>query len=167
MNGPVPQNEKAAAAQTAPVKQGFIDVFLSGSKKGINIWLHALLPGVVFGYCFTQILTVTGIMTFIGNICAPIMAIFGLPGEAMACFVASFFSLAGACASAAALAAQGVMNAAQATILLPMLICVGSVLQFTGRMLAVADVPSKKYWVNCVIALICSVISGLAMRVIV
>ncbi|WIV12137.1 hypothetical protein [Proteiniborus sp. MB09-C3] len=49
----------------------------------------------------------------------------------------------------------------QATIILPMILCIGSQVQFIGRVLAVADVPSNKYLINCAIGIICAVIAGL------
>ncbi|AEC01716.1 nucleoside recognition domain-containing protein [Parasphaerochaeta coccoides] len=155
--------------QTTPVdvpvkKESFVDVFINGAKKGVGVWLNALLPGVVFGYALTQILQVSGLLGLLSKVFGPIMGIFGLPGEAIGPYLTSFFTLAGGCASAAALAANGILTGTQATIILPMLICIGSDIQFFGRMLAVADVPGKQYKVNFVISIICSIVAGFIMR---
>ena len=151
------KNVQTTAAAPAK-KKGFIDVFLDGGKRGVNMWLNGLVPGAIFGYLLTQILQVSGIMTVLGKVFSPIMGIFNLPGEAVACIMTSFFSLVSSCASAAALATNGVIC--------PMLVCVGSGIQFLGRMLSVADVPGKQYGVNLVISVICAAIAGLLMRVI-
>jgi spore maturation protein SpmB len=152
--------------KTEERKLGFIDVILAGARKGINIWFNALLPGVVLGYAAIEVLKVTGILNLVAKLFTPVMALFGLPGEAMMALLTSFMALSGGCAAAASLAADGVINAKQATIMLPMILIIGSQVQFIGRVLAVADVPSNKYWVNCVIGLICAIIAGLVMRVI-
>ncbi|WIV12153.1 nucleoside recognition domain-containing protein [Proteiniborus sp. MB09-C3] len=147
-------------------KVGFIDIFLIGARKGINLWFNALLPGVVLGYSAIEVLKVTGILDIVGKLFTPIMAVFGLPGEAMMALLTSFMALSGGCAAAASLAANGILDAKQATIILPMILCIGSQVQFIGRVLAVADVPSNKYLINCAIGIICAVIAGLFMRII-
>ena len=159
------KNVQTTAAAPAK-KKGFIDVFLDGGKRGVNMWLNGLVPGAIVGYLLTQILQVSGIMTVLGKVFSPIMGIFNLPGEAVACIMTSFFSLVSSCASAAALATNGVMSGEQIAIICPMLVCVGSGIQFLGRMLSVADVPGKQYGVNLVISVICAAIAGLLMRVI-
>jgi spore maturation protein SpmB len=145
-------------------KKGFIDVFLGGAKKGVNLWFNAMVPGVVLGYSAIEIFKVTGILDLISRLFTPIMGIFGLPGEAMSVLLTSFLALSGGCAAAAALAANGILNATQATIILPMILCMGSQMQFVGRVLAVADIPSKKYGINCLIGIICAIIAGLVMK---
>jgi spore maturation protein SpmB len=148
-------------------KTGFVDVFLGGARKGVNLWFYSMIPGVVLGYSMIEVFRVTGLLDLLGNIFAPIMAVFGLPGEAMPVLLTSLLALSGGCAAAASLAAAGTLNGPQATIILPMILCLGSQLQFVGRILAVADVPSKKYWVNSLIGIICAAIAGLVMRIIV
>jgi len=143
---------------------GIIDVFVNGSKKGIDLWLYMLVPGTLFGYAATQIMAVTGLLDLLGKLFAPLMAIFGLPGEAMTVLFTSVLALPGGGAAAAALASDGVLDARQITILFPMIFCLGNQVQFLGRMLSVAKVESRKYWVYVVIGIICAVLSGLIMN---
>lgn len=145
-------------------KKGFIDVFLEGARSGVNIWFNNLLPGIVFGYVLIEVLKALGILPFLGSVFSPVMAVFGLPGEAMGVLVTALASLSAGCAAAAALVADGTLNGAQATIMLPMILLIGSQLQFLGRILAVAEVPPKKYWINCLIGIICATIAGLIMK---
>lgn len=145
-------------------KIGLIDVFIEGSKKGINLWLYMLVPGTFFGYAAIQILNVTGLIDLLGTLFAPVMSIFDLPGEAITVLFTTMLSLPGGGAAAAALASEGVLNGRQVTVLFPMIFCLGNQIQFLGRVLSVAKVDNKKYWVYPVIGLICSALSGLLMN---
>ena len=160
-------SDQNVQAKAPPRKEGLIDVFLAGARKGVNLWVFSMMPGVVLGYSMIEVLRVTGLLDLMGRLFAPAMAIFGLPGEALPVLLTSLLALSGGCAAAAALAARGIFSGPQATIILPMILCLGSQLQFIGRVLAVADVPSKKYLVNSIIGIICAMIAGLVMRIIV
>lgn len=63
-----------------------------------------------------QFLTLTGLMDVLAIVCAPIMRLFGLPGEAAAVLFSAFFSKAAGAAAAASLFGEGVLTAAQCTI---------------------------------------------------
>lgn len=149
----------------AVTSKGLIDVFLDGSKKGINLWLYMLVPGTFFGYAATQILNVTGLLGILGRVFEPVMALFGLPGEAVTVLFTAVLALPGGGASAAALASEGILSARQVTILFPMIFCLGNQVQFLGRVLSVTKVEGRRYWVFMVIGLICASISGLFLNV--
>lgn len=148
-------------------KKGIIAVFLEGAGRGVNLWLKSMLPGVVLGYTLIEIMKVTGILNLLSTIFTPVMAIFGLPGEAVSVLVTAWMSTAGGCGAAASLAANGVLSPIHVTIMMPMIFLMGSQIQFIGRILAVADVNSKKYPVMCIIGIINAFIAGLVMRIIV
>lgn len=59
---------------------------------GVEGWktLLKLLKFVVPLYILVSILQQTGVLTGIGNACAPLMALFGLPGETALAFLAAF-----------------------------------------------------------------------------
>lgn len=145
-------------------KKGFIDVSLEGFRNGLGIWFKMLVPGTMFGYALVQIFQVLGILDILGKVFGPIMAVFGLPGEAITVLFTSALVLPGGCASAASLAAQGILTGREVTILFPMIFCVSNQIQFLGRVLSTARVPSKKYWVYCVIGIVCAAICGLVMN---
>ena len=69
---------------TTTKKKPIIDVFLGGAKRGFYIGVETVLPSMILGYVIMQFLTLTGLMDVLAIVCAPIMRLFGLPGEAAA-----------------------------------------------------------------------------------
>lgn len=80
-------------------KEGMIETFMSGAKKGWGIAINTIMPAMVLGYVLVQAFTVTGIMEVLGNLCGPIMGIFGLPGEAVTVLISAFFAKAAGAAT--------------------------------------------------------------------
>ena len=140
------------------------DIFVVGARKGFQIAINNLLPNVLMAYVIAEILNLVGAMQFIGKIFAPLMGIFGLPGEAVTVLLTTWLSSSAGTGVAVSLLAKGVLNGAHATILIPALFLMGSQLQYMGRLLGVADVP-KKYWpLLMVISIMNACISMLVMR---
>jgi len=121
------------------------DIFVIGARKGFHIAINNLLPNVLMAYVIAEILNIVGAMQFIGRIFAPLMGIFGLPGEAVTVLLTTWLSSSAGTGVAVSLLAKGVLNGTHATILIPALFLMGAQLQYMGRLLGVADVP-KKYW---------------------
>ena len=121
------------------------DIFVIGARKGFHIAINNLLPNVLMAYVIAEILNLVGAMQFIGRIFAPLMGIFGLPGEAVTVLLTTWLSSSAGTGVAVSLLAKGVLNGTHATILIPALFLMGAQLQYMGRLLGVADVP-KKYW---------------------
>lgn len=67
-----------------------VETFMKGAKKGLYIGLELIAPAMVMAYALIAILTVTGMMPIIGKYLSPIMAVFGLPGEATVALIAAF-----------------------------------------------------------------------------
>ena len=55
-----------------------LDIFIVGVRKGINIALLNLTPNVLMAFVFAHMLTLLGVMDFLGQHCGPFMALFGL-----------------------------------------------------------------------------------------
>lgn len=121
------------------------DIFVVGARKGFTVATQNLMPNVLMAYTIAYILDLLGVMNFIGNICGPLMGLFGLPGEAIMVLLTTWLSLSAGIGVAASLAPSGVLGPEHLTILLPACVLMGSQLQYMGRLLGVADVP-KKYW---------------------
>lgn len=121
------------------------DIFVTGARKGFQIAINNLMPNVLMAYVIAEILNLVGAMQFIGSIFAPLMGIFGLPGEAVTVLLTAWLSSSAGTGIAVSLFSKGVINGTHATILLPAIFLIGSQLQYMGRLLGVADVP-KKYW---------------------
>ena len=144
---------------SAKVSSNPFDIFVIGARKGFNIAINNLMPNVLMAY-------VIGVMQIIGHVCAPLMGLFGLPGEAITVLLTSWLSASAGTGVAVSLLSKGTLNVADITILIPAIFLMGSQLQYMGRLLGVADVP-KKYWpLLMAVSIINAVIAMLVMRVI-
>ncbi len=106
-------------AEAAAKKKTLLEEFMAGCKKGFYIGAENIMPAMVLAYSLILFLNITGLMDIIANAVAPVMALFGLPGGAIVALISAFFAKAAGAATAASLYAEGVINAAQATILFP------------------------------------------------
>ena len=79
-----------------------VDTFKRGLTNGITTLID-LLKILVPVYVGVQILSISGLLNIIAEFCAPVMSIFGLPGEASLVMILSYFS--GTYAALGALAA--------------------------------------------------------------
>ncbi|WP_029684912.1 YjiG family protein [Tatumella saanichensis] len=147
-----------------PTHSNPFDIFVTGARKGFHIAINNLMPNVIMAYVIAEILNLLGVMQFIGHLCAPLMGLFGLPGEAITVLLTSWLSSSAGTGVAASLLATGKLDATQITILIPAIFLMGSQLQYMGRLLGVADVP-KKYWpLLMLVSLGNAIISMLVMR---
>ena len=121
------------------------DIFVAGARKGFHIAIHNLMPNVVMAYVLAEVLNLLGIMPFLGQLFAPVMGLFGLPGEAITVLLTAWLSSSAGTGVAVSLLTKGIVTGADVTILAPAIFLMGSQLQYMGRLLGVADVP-KKYW---------------------
>ena len=148
----------------AAVKKPLPDVFVEGARKGFNIACNSILPNVLMAFVIIQVLNVTGLLKVLGTVFTPVMAIFGLPGQAIMVLVAATMSMGGATGAAASLIAGGTLSGKDVTILLPSIYLMGSLVQYMGRLLGTAGVSSKHYPLMFVIALINAALAMLVMR---
>ena len=121
------------------------DIFVIGARKGFQVAINNLMPNIMMAYVIAEILNLLGAMQFIGKIFAPMMGIFGLPGEAVTVLLTTWLSSSAGTGVAVSLITKGVLNGTHASILIPALFLMGAQLQYMGRLLGVADTP-KKYW---------------------
>lgn len=141
------------------------DIFVIGARKGFNIAINNLMPNVLMAYVIAEMLNLLGIMQIIGHVCAPLMGLFGLPGEAITVLLTAWLSSSAGTGVAVSLLTQGTLDITQITILAPAIFLMGSQLQYMGRLLGVADVP-KKYWpLLMTVSILNAAIAMLVMRV--
>jgi len=142
------------------------DIFVVGARKGFHIAIHNLMPNVVMAYVIAEVLNLLGVMTLIGDVFAPVMGLFGLPGQAVTVLLTAWLSSSAGTGVAISLLAKGVLSGADITILTPAIFLMGSQLQYMGRLLGVSDVP-KKYWPLLMLtSMMNAVISMLVMRIV-
>ncbi|MBU2699452.1 spore maturation protein SpmB [Sporomusaceae bacterium BoRhaA] len=126
-------------------RMNVVEMFVEGARKGWDIAIKGLMPNVIFAFTLIKILQVTGAMSFIGNICEPVMGLWGLPGQAIMVTVTALMSQGGAVGVLASLLSDGVVNTKDATILLPVIFAAGGQLQNLGRVLGTSGVKTKYY----------------------
>jgi len=131
------------SALTLEVKPSIIDEFVKGAKKGFYVAVENITPAMVFAYVLILFLNIIGIMPILAKLLGPVMAVFGLPGEAMVVLTAAFFAKAAGCATAATLYSQGILTAAQATILFPACITMGTLVGNFVRVVMVSQTNIK------------------------
>lgn len=148
-------------------KVSIVETFMKGSKKGLYIGLDLIAPAMIMAYALIAILTVTGLMPIIGKYLSPIMAIFGLPGEATVVLIAAFFAKAAGAASALLLYEQGLLDRTQATILFPTVIIMGTLVGHFARVVLVSNVEKKFHKILLMIPLIDAIIVMAIMKVVV
>ncbi|MBW1251737.1 YjiG family protein [Pantoea allii] len=150
----------------AKVSSNPFDIFVIGARKGFHIAINNLMPNVLMAYVIAEMLNLLGVMQIIGHVCAPLMGLFGLPGEAITVLLTAWLSSSAGTGVAVSLLSKGQLDVGQITILAPAIFLMGSQLQYMGRLLGVADVP-KKYWpLLMAVSILNAVIAMLIMRVI-
>lgn len=117
----------------------------SGARKGWNIAIDNIIPNVLMAYVCIKILNVTGLLTLAGKFFAPVMAIWGLPGEAIMVLFSALMSMGGAVGVCMALYNDGGIDERSITIVIPAIYLLGSKIQYLGRLLGTAGVPSRHY----------------------
>ena len=158
----MPKPEQAGAPN-APVKKNVLDVFLSGSKKGVNLWFNNMIPSVAIAGLLVTLIDVTGLQDLLGTIFSPLMSIVGLPGEAAVLWVASFMTMSVAIIGALPLLAEGVLTAQHAAILLAMIMATTAPAKII-RMASAADVDNKTMYICYGLTFVCSFLCGIVMR---
>ncbi|MEE3453423.1 nucleoside recognition domain-containing protein [Dialister sp.] len=133
-------------------------LFMLGAKKGFYITIELIAPAMVMAYALIAFLKISGIMPIIGQVLGPVMAIFGLPGEASVVLLAAFFAKAAGAATAASMYMQGSLTAAQATILFPACITMGTLIGHFARVVLVCKVRTLYYPVLLITPIIDAVI---------
>ncbi|MDO9544039.1 MAG: YjiG family protein [Synergistaceae bacterium] len=151
----------------AEKRLGILDMFVAGARRGFNISMTGMLPNVVMAFVVIRFLNLSGLLTLISKFAAPLMAVFGLPGEAVVVLVTAFMSTGGGCGSAAALATSGAITYVHATQLLPCIILMGSMIQYMGRCLGTADALRKYWWLHCVISVMNGLLALWVMKILI
>lgn len=153
-----------AKVKEEPVDRSATQAFINGARRAFNIGIMHLMPNIVMAYLITEMLSLCGALDLIGSVCAPVMGIFSLPGEALTVLITAWMSGLGGVAVAASLYSHGSLSAHDLTILIPAVFLMGGQLQYMGRILAVIGIPSVLYKYLFSISIVNAFISMLIMR---
>jgi len=148
-------------------KEMITDVFVRGARQGWGIAVNAMLPNVLMAFVIIKALQVTGLLKIIGTICGPVMAIFGLPGEALTVLIAAWLSMGGGVGVAVALFSSGILDGTGIAVLTPAIYLMGSQLQYMGRLLGVVGIGGKWIPIMMGFSILAACVSMIIMRVIV
>lgn len=145
-------------------KKMITDVFVEGARKGWNIGISSIMPNVLMAFVLIQVLTITGALDLLGKVFGPVMAVFGLPGEAATVLMGAWLSMGGGVGVAVSLFTQGVINGAQVAILTPAIFLMGAQIQYAGRLLGAAEVDSRHYGILFGICILNAFLAMFVMR---
>lgn len=84
------------------------DIFVEGAKKGWVIATTSTVPNVLMAFVIIKALQITGALDLMGTVFSPVMAVFGLPGEAAAVLIGAWMSMGGAVGVVITLFDQGI-----------------------------------------------------------
>jgi len=153
-------------AQAPVSRQSLMDMFVAGARRGWNVATNNMVPNVIMAFVLIQALNVTGLLEIVGKAFGPVMALWGLPGEAAAALIASFLSMGGGVGVTASLYTAGKLSGPDVTVLMPAIFLMGALLQFMGRCLGTAGVDSRHYPVIIGVCIANALLSMWVMRLI-
>ncbi len=148
-------------------KKNIIDLFIEGCRKGWNTGISNMMPNVIMAFVIIKALNVTGLLKLLGAVFAPVMALWGLPGEAVTVLVSALMSMGGGIGAAAGLLSSNILNAKDVTVVMPAIYLMGSLVQYLGRCLGTAEVKSKYYGIMVCIAVLNALCAMWVMKVLV
>ena len=151
----------------ASAKEMVTDVFVRGARQGWGIAIGSMLPNVLMAFVIIKALQITGLLKLIGIACGPVMAVFGLPGEAAPVLLAAWMSMGGGVGVAVALFGQGAIDGTHLAILTPAIYLMGSQLQYMGRLLGVVGIPGKMIPLMMALSIVAACVAMIIMRILV
>ena len=143
------------------------DIFVRGAVNGWNISVTSTIPNVLMAFVIIKILKHSGLLDIIGQVFQPIMAIFGLPGEAAMVLIGAWMSMGGGVGVAVSLFDQSILNGTHLAILAPSIFLMGSQVQYMGRCLGVIGIKGRDMLTIMAIPVIVAFFMMFVMRLIV
>ena len=143
------------------------EVFVDGAKRGWELATKSMLPNLVMAFVLIKILTVSGLLTYVGMAFEPVMSLFGLPGESAMVLVSAWMSSGGAIGVLLAFLSDGVMNGQEAAVILPSIFIMGGQLQYMGRCLGVIGIKDQMLYVIMLIPIVMAFAALAVMSIII
>lgn len=155
------------SAEQTQSKPMITDVFVKGAVQGWKIATGSTIPNVMMAFVIIKILQHSGLLAIIGKVFAPVMGLFGLPGEAATVLLGGWMSMGGGVGVAVALFDQGAINGTHVAILCPAIYLMGSQVQYLGRCLGVIGVRAKTILPIMSVPILTAILAMIVMRFIV
>lgn len=150
--------------QTKPI---ITDIFVAGARKGWNIATTSTVPNILMAFVIIKVLKISGALDLMAGVFEPVMALFGLPGEAAAVLLGGWMSMGGGVGVAVSLFTDGILTGEHLAILAPAIYLMGSQVQYAGRILGVIGTRAKLIPVMIGISVLNAFGAMLLMRVII
>lgn len=154
------------AQVTTKQKKSIVELFMDGCKDGFYIGVEKILPALLMGAFIVQFLKLTGLVDLLGNLCGPVMGIFGLPGESIVVILSAFFSKGAGAATAFSLYSEGMLTAVQCTILIMPCMLMGTLVGHYARIVLVANTNPKHRLILLLVPIIDSILGMFIMKLI-
>ena len=135
------------------------DVFVKGAVQGWNIAVTSTIPNVLMAFVIIKVLNHSGLLTIFGELFAPIMAIFGLPG--------GWMSIGGGVGVAVSIFDQGLLTGEHVAIVAPSIYLMGSQVQYMGRCLGVIGIKGSNLFKIMALPIVTAFVSLFVMKLIV
>ncbi|MGL5433582.1 MAG: YjiG family protein, partial [Plesiomonas shigelloides] len=143
------------------------DIFVAGARKGWNIATTSTVPNILMAFVIIKVLKISGALDLMAGVFEPVMALFGLPGEAAAVLLGGWMSMGGGVGVAVSLFTDGILTGEHLAILAPAIYLMGSQVQYAGRILGVIGTRAKLIPVMIGISVLNAFGAMLLMRVII
>lgn len=143
------------------------DVFVKGALQGWKIATSSTIPNVLMAFVIIKILKHSGLLDLIGDVCAPLMGLFGLPGEAAMILVGAWMSMGGGVGVAVSLFEAGSVSGHDLAICLPAIYLMGSQVQYLGRCLGVIGIKGRDIPITMAIPVLTALLSLWVMFILV
>lgn len=152
---------------TTQTKPMITDIFVAGARKGWNIATTSTVPNILMAFVIIKVLKISGALDLMASVFEPVMALFGLPGEAAAVLLGGWMSMGGGVGVAVSLFTDGILTGEHLAILAPAIYLMGSQVQYAGRILGVIGTRAKLIPVMIGISVLNAFGAMLLMRVII
>ncbi|MFL1908517.1 YjiG family protein [Plesiomonas shigelloides] len=152
---------------TTQTKPMITDIFVAGARKGWNIATTSTVPNILMAFVIIKVLKISGALDLMAGAFEPVMALFGLPGEAAAVLLGGWMSMGGGVGVAVSLFTDGILTGEHLAILAPAIYLMGSQVQYAGRILGVIGTRAKLIPVMIGISVLNAFGAMLLMRVII
>lgn len=117
-------------------------------------------------FIIVKALDITGALKGLGMVFAPLMGLFGLPGEAAAVLIGAWMSMGGAIGVAIGLFDKGILTGEHLTLLAPAIYLMGSQVEYLGRIPGVIGTGAKRIPLMIAISVVNAFLAMLLMRII-
>lgn len=152
---------------TTQTKPMITDIFVAGARKGWNIATTSTVPNILMAFVIIKVLKISGALDLMAGVFEPVMALFGLPGEAAAVLLGGWMSMGGGVGVAVSLFTDGILTGEHLAILAPAIYLMGSQVQYAGRILGVIGTRAQLIPVMIGISVLNAFGAMLLMRVII